>query len=194
MRNRIGKVSRKALNIVRKTALRLSPRALWARFSIERWLTPRAALFWALSAVILCLIFVFGGQSGEDSGAFSGKIAEILHVVFPFLGDDLDAIHFAVRKLAHFSIFLLLGVFAFQFLATIPIKWGLRIGICILFIALYAVSDEVHQFFTDGRSMMVFDMLVDTAGGTLGTFVSAVFSLLPENRKLREYTEKEVNQ
>lgn len=169
----------------------------------ERSARVRRWIFGILTLITAGVIFYFSSRTGHSSAGQSGRVTRLIQkIFFPGWSDSppevfenqLYALQFLVRKVAHFSIFLLLGVFAFQFLATIPIKWGLRIGICILFIALYAVSDEVHQFFTDGRSMMVFDMLVDTAGGTLGTFVSAVFSLLPENRKLREYTEKEVNQ
>ena len=47
-----------------------------------------------------------------------------------------------------------------------------RILVSLLIIALYAASDEVHQYFVLGRVMDFFDWLLDCAGGVLGVFLS----------------------
>ena len=37
-----------------------------------------------------------------------------------------------------------------------------------VFCVLYAISDEVHQYFVPGRAMMATDVLIDSIGAILG--------------------------
>lgn len=73
-----------------------------------------------------------------------------------------------IRKTAHFSVYLLLGVLVMNALrrsGVIGLKAvALAIGICVL----YAVSDEVHQLFVPGRGGQARDVLIDSAGAILG--------------------------
>ena len=45
---------------------------------------------------------------------------------------------------------------------------------------LYAISDEVHQLFTDGRSFKVYDIIIDTLGSTTSITIS---NLINRKRK-----------
>lgn len=42
--------------------------------------------------------------------------------------------------------------------------------------SLFGLSDEVHQYFTPGRSSEVFDWVADTVGATVGVSVSTLWS------------------
>ena len=58
-----------------------------------------------------------------------------------------------------------------------------------LFCALYACSDELHQYFVPGRSCRFFDVCVDSAGAFCGTLLFWGFFHLRE-RKRREIPKK----
>lgn len=41
----------------------------------------------------------------------------------------------------------------------------------ILLTLLYAVTDEIHQFFVPGRTFQLFDLFIDSLGAIIGSFV-----------------------
>lgn len=42
------------------------------------------------------------------------------------------------------------------------------IGLALLICVLYAISDEIHQHFVPGRGAQVKDVLIDSAGASVG--------------------------
>ncbi len=66
------------------------------------------------------------------------------------------AIDFAIKKLAHFIEYFILGVFVYR--AT------KNIWISILFCITYAISDEFHQSFIPGREPRGRDVIIDSLG------------------------------
>ncbi len=83
-------------------------------------------------------------------------------------------------KIAHFGFY---GVAGFLFVlwrresgtgAAVAVVWA------ALFAALLGAVDEFHQRWIPGRSMELLDWVMDFAGGTAGSFCSAVAaSMLP---------------
>ena len=47
--------------------------------------------------------------------------------------------------------------------------------IAVCFSVLYALSDEIHQIFVDGRAFGVADILIDSAGAVVGIAVCILF-------------------
>lgn len=88
---------------------------------------------------------------------------------------DMGRINHLVRKYAHFFTYLVLGILVMNALSRsgfIGFKiLALSISICVL----YAISDEVHQLFVPGRGAQVKDVLIDSAGATVGI---SLYSLL----------------
>lgn len=82
--------------------------------------------------------------------------------------NDRYVLNHAIRKLAHFTEYLILAILlanAFNVFNKKP-KEAL---IYILFIVLfYAVTDEYHQLFIDGRNSKITDVLIDFMGGIIG--------------------------
>ena len=75
----------------------------------------------------------------------------------------------AIRKTAHFSLFALLGIFAYISASLTFIKKGSHFIqkdaiISLIFCLLYAISDEIHQLFVSGRSGQITDVLIDLSG------------------------------
>lgn len=84
---------------------------------------------------------------------------------------------------AHFTLYLVLGALLFRAIAMpssmVQLSMPMVIG------ALYAASDEVHQFFVPGRQADLFDFIVDVAGLAAGVLVAFYcLTARPDGNKL----------
>jgi VanZ family protein len=83
----------------------------------------------------------------------------------PDLGTGLGMWDLVLRKLAHAAEFAVLGALVYRALRHEPIAIALS--------SAYAVTDEVHQSFVDGRAGSPVDWVVDTAGIVVGVLLLA---------------------
>ena len=88
-----------------------------------------------------------------------------------------------VRKTAHFTLYFLLGLFFISFLKEFDFNNNKLIIYTIIFVFIYACSDEIHQLFIPGRSGEILDVLIDTTGGVLSSFIYTSFRV---RRRLHE--------
>ena len=124
-------------------------------------------------------IFCFSSQDGEESSAVSRKVTTAVTQNVKKIQDmdskqrelTLDKIEHFIRKIAHFSIFTLVGILMMALMSTYDISKSKQILVSILVGIIYATSDEIHQYFIPGRSAMVTDVLIDTAGVCLGVSI-----------------------
>ena len=80
-----------------------------------------------------------------------------------------------IRKIAHFSIYMILAIFTYMFIEELNIKSKsekerLRKNIlytCI-FCIIYAIFDEIHQIYVPGRTGKAIDVIIDTLGACMG--------------------------
>ena len=123
--------------------------------------------------LILSSIFFFSSKNSNESNGLSKKlINNTINIVEKVTHKDLDnkelvnTLNYPIRKLAHFTIFLLLGISIFLFISTFNINKKVLISIlvCILFASL----DEFHQVFSLGRSPLLLDILIDSLGSITG--------------------------
>lgn len=116
--------------------------------------------------LLLIMIFNFSAatseESTEESNAITKAIVEITHIEI----DDatLSVIDNVVRKIAHFTEYFMLGISCCLALSSFLIAVRIRNIALSTFCVLYAVSDEIHQYFVPGRSCQLQDVLVDSAG------------------------------
>lgn len=108
------------------------------------------------------IIFYFSSRTAVESSGQSNVIVEWLQKLF---GENAVT-DFIVRKSAHCLEFTGLCVLFncalfFTFNKKRPI-------ISIICTSVYAVTDEVHQIFVDGRSCELRDWGIDTFGAILG--------------------------
>lgn len=143
--------------------------------------------------VILCLsiIFLFSHQIGSASEGISDTFTiKILDVYSKVTKREISEerkeelvkdLRKLVRKSAHFTIYLLLGIFVYGAFRCYGVKHSILVA--ILFCFLYACSDEIHQLFVLNRTGRVFDVFIDTCGAGIGIgfilFIHKVF-----NRKI----------
>jgi VanZ family protein len=137
--------------------------------------------------VLIWMAIIFSASSDRMSFSHSSRIiAPILHWLFPHMSDaTVHSIVFAVRKAAHvteYAILALLVSRAFRkpnvirlsnsdAIASkfdrVPWPWA-QAASALLFVALYATTDEIHQAFVPTRQGSVWDVLLDTLGGAFG--------------------------
>ena len=128
---------------------------------------------------MLCMlsIFLFSTDNSRESTSKSNRV--ILGITNLFHKDlsnkekekIIDMFFVPIRKMAHFGIYLVLGISLISFLRefSIPILKLLLLSIFLAF--LYACSDEIHLLFVPGRSGRFSDVLLDTLGASVGIFI-----------------------
>lgn len=136
------------------------------------------------------MIFSFSHDTGDQSSKKSDAVILQVSSFFGFSSlsktrNFLDIFVVPVRKSAHFLIYFILGILLFSFLREFSNCLGKLFILSIFLSFLYACSDEIHQLFVPGRSGRIFDVLLDTAGATLGIFL---FYLLSK-RKAKQINE-----
>lgn len=125
----------------------------------------------AIVVGIMLLLFVFSGQDAAESSALSGRVTALIIKVFRLdkTGLPLERAEHYVRKLAHFTIYSVLGVglcgIAQCFLGRMRFFAASLAGILI------AALDEFHQLFVPGRGGTPQDVLLDYCGMAAGYFV-----------------------
>ena len=142
--------------------------------------------------VLLCFIFVFSSQNGEESGSLSFEISLFLARLFSPLLPTTDAnelllaraesIHLLVRKAAHITEFFLLTLSIYLPLYTCfrkKLSFSKRLLLCFCFSVFFSVSDEFHQAFIPGRSGNFTDVCIDT----VGIILAALLLLLRHSKK-----------
>lgn len=124
------------------------------------------AIIWMI--VIFCFSHQSASQSSNLSGGVLGYIIDIIKNSLNIAINE-DLLHTVIRKGAHFTEYLILAVFVMFGLKSNNVSNPFFKSVIIC--ALYAMTDEFHQLFVAGRSGRVFDVMVDTSGAVLGTFI-----------------------
>ncbi len=142
-----------------------------------------AAVFWILSVVCMGIIFYFSSRTAVESSEQSSSILNILRQLF---GKNAVT-DFIVRKSAHcleFTGLSLLLNFALYF--SYQRK---KLISAIIITSAYAVTDELHQLFVEGRSCEIRDWAIDTAGALIGSigFLILIEIISYIIKKMRKY-------
>jgi len=147
---------------------------------------PARVVFAVLTIACMVTIFLFSGDNADASSHKSSKITkaavETLVKDYDEMSPEkqqsvLDKAEHIVRKLAHFSIYTLLGFLASFTVGRRRLFSRKSLGV-IVFCFLYACSDEIHQLFVPGRSGMFTDVLIDTGGAVTGMLVSMLLMFI----------------
>jgi VanZ family protein len=83
-----------------------------------------------------------------------------------------------VRKLAHFSLYFVLGALVWLILSALGAKPGLKWFLAVLAAFAFACTDEYHQLAVDGRTMSWLDVGIDTFGAFCSVTILTLFHKL----------------
>lgn len=132
--------------------------------------------YWVPVLIWMALIFT-ASQDNESYQHSSRIIAPLLHWLFPSMPNArVDLLVFIARKCAHLTEYAILGLLVWRAVRKPskskrrPWSWN-EAGFAVLFVALYAASDEIHQLFIPTRYATVHDVIIDTTGAMLGLFL-----------------------
>jgi VanZ family protein len=128
--------------------------------------------FWL--PVLLWMVLVFSASTSLGAPRNTSRFVEpFLRWIAPNMSPEtIHRIHYAIRKMAHFTEYCILGVLVLRLVRAEPALAGTalarQVRLALLLTALYACSDEFHQLFVPGRESAVRDVLIDTTGAAVG--------------------------
>jgi VanZ family protein len=130
-------------------------------------------LSWLVVVLIMGIIYYFSDQKSVVSSGTSNGVTRFIYDLLDLDNlFDFDSFHVLIRKLAHFSIYALLGVFMFNAIFYTMEREYIYLLVLSLFLVFgYACLDEIHQLFVLGRSCEFRDVIIDTSGGSIGSLV-----------------------
>lgn len=126
-------------------------------------------IYISFSLICMIIIFLFSSKNSTTSNDTSKRLINTGVVLYEKLfNKDIDnnyivnKLNHPVRKIAHYSIYFVLGIFVYNVIYCMKLKYAsiITLGICFL----YASFDEMHQLFVNGRTGQFRDVLIDTLG------------------------------
>lgn len=154
----------------------------------------RKIIFLVLAVLWAAVIFSFSAKNGGASTNESRRAGKFICSIFvPGFNDMSEErqyemagkIDYPVRKTAHAAEYAVLGLL----IAGTVYDWRKKTtqNIIVPYITgtIYAVTDEIHQYFVPGRSCRLADVFIDSAGVLAGIFTACVIIMI--HRKLRGF-------
>ena len=133
-----------------------------------------------LTIIWMIVIFMFSNSPADESSTLSdgfikNTIIKVVKVFKKDLNEEafIDKVSTPVRKLAHFTEYMILGILMYLTFKQYGInnKW-----IVILGCMIYASTDEIHQLFIEGRTARILDVFIDTLGSSFGVFITIMIN------------------
>ena len=129
-----------------------------------------------LTLSVMAVIFILSADNAAESDAksefFSDSLTYKILELFSLSEEQMQQVIklsvVIVRKAAHFTEYAALGFLLASVFMSFYVKLKLLIPISFLTGSLYAVSDEIHQYYVPGRSCQLSDMLLDSSGVACG--------------------------
>ena len=145
----------------------------------------------------MAVIFIMSAENGQESTDTSdGVVYYIAKAITPgFESLSLaeqqeikDSMSGFIRTMGHYCEFAVLGALSFNVLLNFELKMWQKALFSFAFSVIYAVSDEIHQYFVPDRVCDIADVAVDSLGATTGIVTMCI--LVAVVKKLKSGKEK----
>lgn len=144
-----------------------------------------------LILITFITIFRFSSQDGQTSSSLSKEVTEnvtkrinkIQNLEEAQKKNVLNRIEKIIRKIAHFSLYTIVGILLMSLACTYEFTELKRGGISFLIGLMYACSDELHQFFISERSAQITDVMIDSMGVLFGILLVMLIYKIYTSRK-----------
>lgn len=155
-------------------------------------------IFILLLLATFATIFHFSSQIGEESDEVSKGLLAKLIDIFPYTKDLSDVTkekliehgNPIIRKLAHFSIYALVGVWIMSFMSTFKTRLYKKWIVSMIVGVGYAIFDEYHQSFVAERGPSIADVGIDSLGVLSGILVVliiiSIYRALKSDKEVEE--------
>ncbi len=157
-------------------------------------LTLRKKIFIICTVTWMTGIFLFSARPAEKSTGDSNVVIDVIGYIVlndyeEYTEEEkekfISSMEHPIRKLAHATEYCVLGIFLMGCFVdkkhSIVMYGILSLGISVC----YAVSDEFHQLFVEGRSGQITDVLIDSVGALTGILIA-----IPVVKKYINFKEK----
>ena len=130
--------------------------------------------------VLCCKIFALSSQDGGVSAGTSRQFTETVLKILGLECNDrtIEIINPVIRKVAHFSVYMLLGFLTMCTCETFKWQRVYKFDFSTMFAFVFACSDELHQRLVPGRSGEFADVCLDTVGAMLGVLIVLAIALI----------------
>ena len=133
-----------------------------------------------LIIVWMATIFIFSSQGSKKSKGTSTNAIEFIvdkfydtsNMTEKEKAEKIENLQRPIRKLAHFSIYTIGGAITMVFVNRLKLDNKKKILYSFTFCLIYALTDEIHQYFVPGRSCEVLDVAIDSVGALLGILIT----------------------
>lgn len=149
-----------------------------------------------LVIIWMIIIFAFSAQKGTESSNTSGSFT--MFVINILTGGNanlkettIKMLEAIIRKMAHYSIYTVGGVLIMNYAYSTNQNIKNKTIYSILFGGGYACTDELHQFFVEGRSARLFDVGIDTLGVITGVLIYIAIKKVTKKKINKILKEKE---
>lgn len=148
-------------------------------------------IWWILTLLMMIVIFRFSSEKAVDSADTSKGFIRMLLDILPFTKDMTEIakqeiilfLDFIVRKCAHFTLYAMLGFTVFGAVkSTFVLLSKENINYSFLISFIYAITDEVHQYFVPGRACRLYDIAIDSLGSIFGISIFLLMVYLSNKR------------
>lgn len=150
----------------------------------------RIILYIILTIVCMITIFYFSSRNTIESNGTSKGLIKYFVTIYEKVTKSnvneeliINKLNYPVRKLAHFSIYFLLGIIIYLLFLQTNLKRKLLISISLCII--YASFDEVHQLFVFGRTAQLLDVFIDSMGSLLGILLLKIGSDRHDKKQIK---------
>lgn len=136
-------------------------------------------IYAAMTVFCMAAIFFFSAQDADASQGLSDGLLQKVKMLLALLpsitgqGAEHD-----IRKYAHLFEYFMLGLSSALFIGKLIVdkqSRQLTTFLCAwVFCALYACTDEVHQYFVPGRSAQLSDVMIDSCGAVFGVAIVCI--------------------
>ena len=144
----------------------------------------KVGLLFLLPLGLMVCIFLLSSQTGTNSNSVSIVLAEnvmkVLSAGYDSLShcakvEILQHVNTIIRKTTHFMAYFvlcwLLLVSSSRYIQTIKYNIAIALSVCLVF----AISDEVHQYFVIARTAKLTDVFIDISGAFLMATIYYIF-------------------
>ncbi len=134
--------------------------------------------------ILTCvMIFNFSSKKGNNSYEQSEVITKKVENIVTQITDKepsnttFENVHYFIRKQGHFIEFAVLGILVFLLVRCYDFSLKKSLIIALSFVLFYAVTDEIHQLFVEGRTGRITDVFIDFFGSIIGVGIVCPFEV-----------------
>lgn len=131
-----------------------------------------------ITLIIISVIFLHSSMPAAESTIESDNAYNMLDGFTAFLHLPNLFNTITIRKLAHFAEFAVYGLFLAATVRAYCEQLKGEVFKILFFLLCVPVIDEAIQYFPDGRSAQVSDVILDFSGGIFGFICLALFAYI----------------